>query len=194
MPLLFIFLELKTKLNLGFPEVPENMSQLTPENLWVLHQKGDKKALEEIIRLFNKNVYYYILGQVNDVELSKDLLQDFWSKMLVQKVEIRNLRAYFLWSAKNLVIDYYRKRQVRLNHKDDSVEDRVYSSFASQMEVDHLEFQLQKLLGPEDLQIWKLHAQGFTNEEISEMLSLKPKTIANRKSMIINLLGNSYKK
>ena len=77
----------------------------------------DRKALASIYDEFYRPVYSYIFRQVESVETARDLTADVFHRLL-QAISAgtgpdRNVKAWLLRTAHNLVVDYYRGQQVR---------------------------------------------------------------------------------
>lgn len=91
-------------------------TQLSDNELIVRYQKGNEAALEQLISRHQRKVFSSILILVKDRELSEDLFQETFIKV------INTLRAgnyqeegkflpWVLRIAHNLVIDYFRKQK-----------------------------------------------------------------------------------
>lgn len=56
--------------------------QLTP---WTMVLRGDAEALEHLLRLYWKPIYFFLRRGGRDVESAKDLTQEFWAALLDRK-------------------------------------------------------------------------------------------------------------
>jgi len=92
------------------------------DNAAVLYRQyldGDNDALEELVRMFNDSLIFYINGFVNNITVSEDIAADTFVKLIVKKISFRNDFTFKTWLfkiARNNAIDYLRKqskRQVR---------------------------------------------------------------------------------
>ena len=82
---------------------------------------GDNNGLEELVKLYNYNLIFYINEFVNNITISEDIAADTFAKLVIRKAHFKNDYMFKTWLfkiARNSVIDYLRKRsrwQVRLH-------------------------------------------------------------------------------
>lgn len=77
-------------------------------------EKDFERQFLEVYKQNTDAIFRYCLLRVSDRELAKDIAQDTFMKVwqYAQKGEIiANLRAFLFTTAKNLIIDHYRKKQ-----------------------------------------------------------------------------------
>jgi RNA polymerase sigma-70 factor (ECF subfamily) len=84
---------------------------LTDEKLMLLYKENDAAAFEVLYARHKGPVYRFVLRQCGDRNISDELFQDIWMK-LIQTREVYEVRAkfttYLYTIARNRVIDYYR--------------------------------------------------------------------------------------
>lgn len=76
-----------------------------------------EKDLNNIWKLFNKDLYKYILGKVKDPDAAKDILQDSFVKIqknIHQLKDEKNLRFWIYKITYHCIIDYFRARKFNL--------------------------------------------------------------------------------
>lgn len=78
-------------------------------------QQKDKEAFGEIYTFFYKPIFRYLYFSVRNRELAQDLTQDTffkaWKALLSGSTSNGSFKAYLYTIARNLVIDYYRKKK-----------------------------------------------------------------------------------
>ncbi len=89
-------------------------------------QNGDNEAFGEIYNLFLQRIFRFIHFSVNDYELSWDLTQNTFLKAwkAIEKFSTKkgSLQAFLFAIARNLVIDWYRKKKdILLRHISEPV-------------------------------------------------------------------------
>jgi RNA polymerase sigma-70 factor (ECF subfamily) len=88
-----------------------NRKDIYLELLVLRCQQGDRQALEELVRHFEKRLYYYIHRLVDDEHDVWNILQDTWLKVIRSMGHLRqpNLITVWLYSiARHTIVDYRR--------------------------------------------------------------------------------------
>jgi RNA polymerase sigma factor (sigma-70 family) len=96
---------------------------MSDRDLVRLYQKGEDKALSELIDRYKQKIFTSIFFLVRKNELAEDLFQETFIKIIMSLREKKyNEEGKFLpWAiriAHNLVIDYFRKEQHMLMQRD----------------------------------------------------------------------------
>jgi RNA polymerase sigma-70 factor (ECF subfamily) len=77
-------------------------------------QRGERVALGALYDRHHKKIYRYIYARVSDQSLAEDLTGEVFARMVAHLPRFRRrgvpFRAWLYRIARNLVIDYYRKR------------------------------------------------------------------------------------
>jgi RNA polymerase sigma factor (sigma-70 family) len=71
--------------------------QLYRELLVVRAKRGDNKAFEEIVREFEKSVFYYVRRLVETDEDAWDILQETWIKAFRGIGSLRETKRFLIW-------------------------------------------------------------------------------------------------
>jgi RNA polymerase sigma-70 factor, ECF subfamily len=125
---------------------------------------GDEKAYARIYDRYYKDIYRFVFFKLNTVELAEDVAAEVFFKVwqyIYSGKKVKNLRALFYTTARNMVIDQYRKnKEILLN---DFIEPR--SEYVSDNPETRV-IQKQELA---DLQ----HALSRLKEEHSEIVVLR---------------------
>jgi RNA polymerase sigma-70 factor (ECF subfamily) len=90
--------------------------QQSDEQLVTSYIAGSELALEELVARYQQKVFSYILMVVRNRELSEDLFQDVFIKVIntLRSGNYREEGKFSQWImriARNLIIDYFRKNQ-----------------------------------------------------------------------------------
>ncbi len=156
------------------------------ELLLVRYQRGDQAALEELVRFWEKRLFYYISRLVDNEEDAWDALQDTWVGLVRNVSKLRDPQSLVMWlyriarnSAMNKLRSRYSDREYlaeseKMIEADDAAEE---FSFEDAHEV-HLA--LGKL-SPPHREVLTLHfLEDFSVDEISQILSVAPGTVKSR--------------
>jgi RNA polymerase sigma factor, sigma-70 family len=74
---------------------------------------GDNNGLEELVKLYNANLIFYVNGFVNNITVSEDIAADTFAKLIIRKIRFNNTYMFKTWLfkiARNNAIDYLRKQ------------------------------------------------------------------------------------
>ena len=118
---------------------------------------GDESALESIIRRHKNRVFAYILMVVKDKELSEDLFQDTFIKVIntFRSGQYKEEGKFIQWVmriAHNLIIDYFRKSKripIIENNDDYDIFDKVripVESVEEQLIMEQIHHDVKKLI------------------------------------------------
>ena len=81
------------------------------ELLVMQYQRGDKKALDKLVALWERPVYYYVRRLVQAEEAARDVAQDVWLNVFRKIRSVRKPAAFPAWLfhiARNKVTDHFR--------------------------------------------------------------------------------------
>ena len=135
---------------------------------------GDAEALTVIHKYMNRQIYAVAYAVLQDFSLSDDVVQETYIKIIEKAFSYQkgtNARAWVLSIARNIAIDFYRKR--RFECETDELEDTGLrfdeSSVLSSMEVKRA----LDMLTDEERQIitFKVYA-GLKHREIASLLGI----------------------
>ncbi len=176
-------------LQIKMPEKQVNkMSEL---NLTEAIKNSNYSAFKLLYYKYYKPLYRYIFYRTYSKELTKDLLQDVFTKLWLNREKFdpsKSLKSYIYRITCNLVIDYYRKKSSRIKYKneffsakvitgDDTVEERISIQNAVSKLNDKLKdvFVLSRF-------------EGFTYKEIADINGISVKTVEKRMSRALKYL------
>jgi RNA polymerase sigma-70 factor (ECF subfamily) len=164
---------------------------------------GDESALTSLIERHQSKIYGFIYSKVNDRDLSDDIFQDTFIKVInTLKTKSYNEEGKFLpWVmriAHNLVVDHYRKsNKMPFNRETEEYSIFNYMSdnaptIESKMITDQVEADLTRLLDelPEDQKevlVMRMY-QDLSFKEISELTGVSINTALGRmRYAVLNL-------
>ncbi len=160
-------------------------------------QQGDPGAYEELVRRHQQRILAVVGGTLRKREDVEDIAQQVFIKayLSIKRFDMRSAFSTWLYKiAVNECWDYLRKKRVRpLVYEADLSEDQVRqldafvntgqapADASRRAELGELVEQLLSQLSDEDRQILVLkEVEGFSVEEISEMLDLNVNTVKVR--------------
>jgi RNA polymerase sigma-70 factor, ECF subfamily len=153
----------------------------------------------KIERLYDEHassLFAFLLNFTRNESDTRDLLQEIFVKIarephLLENVD--NVRAYLIRLARNSAIDYMRRRDARERAKENIAAEQV-SIFTPASDPDEELFRHQLALALNDLpeeqgtvaylKLW----EGYTFEEIADVLEISPNTAASRYRYAIDKL------
>jgi RNA polymerase sigma-70 factor, ECF subfamily len=134
--------------------------------------------LTEIYDEFHTPIYRYIYRQVNDVETARDLTSEVFQNLIHSTRNgsgpTQHLSGWLYRTARNLVIDHYRRQQHR-NHQPLD-EEMAHPSSSPSMDADRkmtatqLRSALMELTSDQREVIILKFMEGKTNQEVAEIM------------------------
>lgn len=148
---------------------------------------GDQMAFEQLYHTYKRQLASNLVRLLGDGELARDALQDLFLNVWKRREGIdpdRPFKAYLFQSARNLVIDYYRKASAdkQLQQRMMAGFDTAYSHVEEKImrgERAAIVHRLIEQLPPERRQVFILHKiEGKSYKEITELLGIDAAQIA----------------
>ena len=135
---------------------------------------GDRDALRIIHKHMNRQIYAVAYAVLRDFSLSDDVVQETYVKIIEKAFSYRkgtNARAWVLSIARNIAIDYYRKRKFECDTDEITDagmrfdESTVLSSMEVKKALDNLSDEERQIV------TLKVYA-GLKHREIAELLGI----------------------
>ncbi len=172
------------------------IKKMTEKQLSEAIKNSDSSAFRILYYKYYKPLYRYIFYRTYSKELTKDLLQDVFTKLWLNRKKLsssKSLKSFIYSITSNLLIDHYRKRSSRIKYKneifsakvitgDDTVEDKI----SIQNAVSRLNDKLK------DVFILNRY-EGFTYKEIADIQCISIKTVEKRMSKALKYLRDYLK-
>ena len=93
-----------------------------------IKKRNSRKAADDLISNYYKEIYIYVYKQTSDKELSMDLTQEIFISMLGSihsfDEEKASFRTWLYRIATNKVVDYFRSKNYKYTTIVDSIEDK----------------------------------------------------------------------
>lgn len=173
----------------------QNPHLMSDRDLVRLYQQGQQAAITEIVHRYKQKIFSSIFFLVRDRELSEDIFQDTFIKIITSVRDGRyNEQGKFLpWAlriAHNLVIDHFRKEK-NMPMKRDTGEYSVFDTMSCSLPNAHdnilqeekirmVRCLLDKIPFEQREVVIMRHYGGFSFKEISEILDININTALGR--------------
>jgi len=159
-------------------------------------RKGAKPLWEELYEDHYKELVSYGTRMSGSKELAEDLVQETFVKALMNTETVEDLshskrRAWLYRTFKNLFFDRYRRAVLENEYKQslqpEYLEDHGIQEIENAMLLQSIE--------PQDRAIFQLrYFDGYTAEEISQMMNLPPGTVRSKLSRSRKLLKQNLER
>jgi RNA polymerase sigma-70 factor (ECF subfamily) len=166
--------------------------------LIALVREGDNKALESLFRKYYHSLCRFASFFSRRDDLADEIVSDVFIKLWERKdsLLIENLRAYLFKSTRHTTINYVKQETINWEDLSEELPEESYDP-ASELIYKELEHKLNRLIDvlPEKRKaIFQLSRfEGFTYNEISEILSISEKTVENQMGKAIKQLRELHK-
>ena len=151
---------------------------------------------EELYENHYKELVAYGTRMSGSKELAEDLVQETFVKALMNTETVADLshskqRAWLFRTFKNLFVDRYRRavreREYEQNGQPEYIEDQGMQEVENAM--------LLQSISPQDRAIFQLrYLDGYSAEEISQMMNLPPGTIRSKLSRCRKFLKQNFER
>ena len=111
----------------------KHLSKLSDEELVVLYSEGNNKAFDILLTRYKNRIYSYIIYTDKDNDLTEDIFQETFVKVITtikqgRYIEAGKFSSWVTRIAHNLIIDHYRQeRNENLVSNDDSEEKDIFN-------------------------------------------------------------------
>ena len=149
---------------------------------------GRKEALEELVRTWEKRLFYYIRRLVDDEQEAWQILQETWVKVLrsIKRLrEPRKLPAWLYRIARNTAISYLRTRYTRQGLLEQSTNLRNIENSADNLafeDAERVHYGLGRISLRHREVLTLFFLQDLAIEEIAEVLEIPLGTVKSRLS------------
>lgn len=145
---------------------------------------SNPEAFSKLYQHYLKPTYAFIAFRVNKVADAEDLTSELWMKVLSHLTTLGShkpevFRAWLYTSARNLIIDFYRRNKITLSLNeglglaDDSEPNKLLFEKESVVK-------LVRTLPEQQAEIVSLkYFSGLRNKEIAQVMNLSEKTVAS---------------
>ena len=138
-------------------------------------------GLEELYNQYYKLVYFCIVGIVNNPQDTEELVNDVFLRIWNNRLNLqedKNIKYYLTTIAKNISIDFLRKRKLNVEYNDDYIMSYVNPTNSDNPTFNELIDMLSDYLTDEEINIIIYHfLYNETFENIAKKLNKNPNTI-----------------
>ncbi len=169
------------------------------EHFWQKFIQGDQEAFGSIYEISRPILTFYCLGILKEVHQAENCASEALIKTyhLEDPGKVKDIESWLFTVARNLCISHLRKvkrHQTALKVLKEKEVVHEEPLISQKFEESSIEAFIANILDEEEEQIWKLHSEGYDNNEIAIRLGMNKKTVANNKSKIRSLLKARFKK
>jgi RNA polymerase sigma factor (sigma-70 family) len=149
-------------------------------------RQGQKNAFEELIRMWEKRLFYYIRRLVDDEHDAWQILQETWVKVLrsIRKLrEPRKLPAWLYSTARNTAITHLRNEYARqsLLENNDSISGEIGPDPLLRFDdAEQVHYGLGRLSLPHREILTMFFLQDLSLEEVAAVLDIPVGTVKSR--------------
>ena len=168
----------------------------TDQELILLLQKGDQRAIALILEKFGDALYGVIYRMVQSEAIAKDLMQDacvkIWKNGDKYDPNKGKLFTWLLRIARNTALDTIRTDKFKRQQTSESIEQTVFNSVAHSEEMQIADAGLQRVIRKLDEKyrqvIDLIYLQGYTQQEATKELDIPLGTVKSRVKIAIREL------
>jgi len=168
---------------------------------YLLFLKGDKQAMEEIIKNHKDGLTLYLAGFSHDFILAEDLMEDTFVKLIVDKPRFKGTSSFKTWLysiGRNIAFDYYRKNkkvvQVPLDEGMVNQDEDIWNSYIKEEDKRLVHKAMDKLKTEYRQVLYLSFFEDMKNEEIAAALHKNKRQIENLLYQAKKALKNQLEK
>lgn len=169
------------------------------EMIWGVFKSMSKiNPLVLIEEIYNEHYAYlrnFLIGITKSDELADDIIQELFTKILVNPtrvLKVNYMKSWLAKGAKNTLLDHYKKKRPQLLNDENIIESLLIDNHTPEVEMlinNQLETILGKLSSTDRAVILAKEYYGYDYQEINELLNipistLKSKVFRMRKQMV----------
>lgn len=142
--------------------------------------RGDRDALERLVRMYYGKIYNYIFYRVSDRSIAEDLTQDVFVKLtrsIHDYIPMASFSAFLYRIARNTLTDYFRTAKPTEELQDTLPAQDKLAAVEAKLDVQML---LSRLPEEQRECIILYYLQGLTYREISGILGIPIPTAKSR--------------
>jgi RNA polymerase sigma factor (sigma-70 family) len=150
--------------------------------LWNRFVGGDNTALGELYAELFEPLVFSAFHYVKNMDVARDIVGDLFVTVLETDLETRrnkwssiaSSKAYLTTAVRNKSIDYLRKKKYETAMPTELGEPIQHELFSDEY---------LNLLTEKEVALFRMHLDGYKNEEIAQNLTLSEKTVRNKLSI-----------
>lgn len=158
--------------------------RIAAELLALRCRRGDDAALRELVRTWEKRLFYYIRRLAPDEESAWDILQETWMRVLKDIGKLENPRSLGPWLytiARRRVMDHLRLAYAEPAHDAEDIEpEEIAAPEPDDFDAEQVHDCLARLSTSHREALTLHFLEDFTVEEIAGILDIPPGTVKSR--------------
>lgn len=172
--------------------------QPSEETLIQRVKDADSQAFQVLFEKYHPMLYRAMYYRTSDDRLAQDVSQEAFLKVWVNRAKLKPhlaFYAYLLKLSKNLVLDHYKREEVRTRHKDHVkfLEERPNRDPEQDFKKQALEKRIREVVDsrlPDKCRAIFLlsRVEGMTNQEIADAMNVSKKTVENQLYRALKIL------
>ena len=150
------------------------------------YQKGNREALDVLVKRYQKDFYRFALWYTRDVELAQDIVQDGWTTIIKKLSTLRNPNSFKSWALRIIIRkaqDQFGKTARSKKFKDNYRQDTHVDMSTEEEKLEktkQLREAINKLSFDQQMVIRLFYTEEHSLKEISVMLSISEGTVKSR--------------
>ena len=155
--------------------------------LLLQHRRGKPGALERLVKLWERPLYYYVRRLLNSEDEAKDVAQDIWINVVRKLRSLRNPEAFPAWLfkvARTHAATHFRRSRVfdPLPEEGSASEipDTDASDFSLSLDVEELHWALTRISPPHSECLILHFLEGFSIDEVADITGVVAGTVKSR--------------
>lgn len=159
---------------------------------------GNHKAFDYLFLQYYPKVSYFIQHLVKSSEIAKDLSQDIFEKLWINRehvAQIESFSSYIFRMAKNSALNYLDHLHVRSEYENNLQYNDIKLSIEEEIDTRDLELLILLVvenMPPQRKKIFKLSREQYLkNKEIADLLNISEKTVKNHLTLALKELRES---
>ena len=163
-------------------------------------RKGNRKAQNEIYRLYYKSMYNTSLRIVGRTELAEDIMQEAFLKAFMNIAQYRGEVSFGAWLKKIVIhrsLDYLRQHrwdQVELHSFENKIIEEEAADIEENISISEIQKEIENLADGYRIVISLYLLEGYDHEEIAEILKISPSTSRSQLARAKKILAQNLKK
>jgi len=159
--------------------------QITDEVTLAAAVAGKSRAQQIIFERYKSSVLRTLIGLCHDRELARDLAQDVFLQAFTKLHQLRNQQTFGAWLKQLTVrtaLSYFRARSpVAESIEEEFIDSTEWSAQADWLvQLRDIETLIAQLNDTERLTVWLYLGEGYTHEEIANLLDEQASTVRKR--------------
>ena len=150
------------------------------------YQKGNREALDMLVKRYHKDFYRFAIWYTRDVELARDIVQDGWTTIIKKMNTLKNPNSFKSWALQIIIRksqDQFSKTARSKKFKENYIQDTNVHIVPEEERLEkimQLRDAINKLSFDQQMVIRLFYTEEHSLKEISTMLSISEGTVKSR--------------